>query len=212
LPRNAWTPSEAAITAESILAWAQTLPGSERASRDYLEIARAGNELTAVLPAEAGAPIRNGLRDLSVPVFILKTVREQMRYDSTRLVVEAGKPFQIIFENNDFMPHNLVIVTPGSRTAIGEMAQTMPFTPDSTGSAFVPNDPRVLKATKLLEPGETETLKMDAPSTPGEYVYVCTYPGHWMVMYGSLIVTADIAQALAETPPDQPAAVQHHLE
>ena len=41
-------------------------------------------------------------------------------YDTPRLVVEAGKPFEIIFENTDFMPHNVVIVRPGSREKVGE--------------------------------------------------------------------------------------------
>jgi hypothetical protein len=43
---------------------------------------------------------------------IVHTVHEQMRYDQTRLVVEAGKPFEIILENSDTMPHNLVLVKP----------------------------------------------------------------------------------------------------
>ena len=64
----------------------------------------------------------------------MKTVREQMRYDTTRLVVEAGKPFEVIIENDDFMPHNFVIVKPGTREKVGTAAMTMPPTKLDEGS------------------------------------------------------------------------------
>ena len=39
--------------------------------------------------------IRRDLREVRVAVFVIRTVREQMRYDTPRLVVEAGKPFEV---------------------------------------------------------------------------------------------------------------------
>ena len=53
-------------------------------------------------------------------------------------------------------------------------------------------DDAVLGATKLLEPGQKESLKLTAPADEGEYDYVCTYPEHWQVMWGKLIVTKDV--------------------
>ena len=50
-----------------------------------------------------------------MPVFIVRAVREQMRFDTPRIVVEPGKAIEIIFENPDFMPHNLVVVRPNTR-------------------------------------------------------------------------------------------------
>ena len=62
-----------------------------------------------------------------------------MRYDTTRLVVEAGKPFEVILENGDFMPHNLVVTQPGSRKKVGEATMKMrPDQLDREGRAFVP--------------------------------------------------------------------------
>jgi hypothetical protein len=63
--------------------------------------------------------VSKDLRGLRVPVFVIRTVREQMRYDTPRLVVTAGQPFEIRFENVDFMPHNLVLVRPGTREKVG---------------------------------------------------------------------------------------------
>jgi azurin len=114
-----------------------------------------------------------------------------MRYDTSRLVVEAGKPFEVIFENMDLMGHNFVIVEPGSRKAVAESAQTMnPNQLDKQGRAFIPkNEKRIIAATKLVEPGEKQILNVTAPEKEGEYEYICTFPGHWMIMWGTLVVT-----------------------
>ena len=136
----------------------------------------------------------------------MKTVREQMRYDTPRIVVQAGKPFEVIFENVDAMAHNFVVVTPHSRQAIAEAVQTRrPDQFDKEGRAYVPEkDKRVLNATKLVEPGTKETLKLTAPKEEGNYEYVCTFPGHWMLMYGNLIVTKDVDAYLAAHPEAAP--------
>ena len=136
-----------------------------------------------------------------------EAVHEQMRFYTTRLVVEAGKPFEIIVENPDAMPHNLVIVKPGTREKVGMAAMTMPPTKvDSQGRAYVPATPDILGATRLLEPGQKETLKMKAPTAEGEYEYVCTFPGHWMIMWGKLVVTKDVDAYLTAHPETAPAA------
>ncbi|HMP89463.1 MAG TPA: plastocyanin/azurin family copper-binding protein [Kiritimatiellia bacterium] len=37
---------------------------------------------------------------------------------------------------------------------------------------------QVVAATRVLGPGESETLKFKAPSAPGAYPFVCSFPGH----------------------------------
>jgi uncharacterized protein len=53
---------------------------------------------------------------------------------------------------------------------------------------YVPQMPEVLHATKLLNTGESFTLEFTAPSAPGDYPYVCTFPGHWRGMNGIMKV------------------------
>ena len=65
------------------------------------------------------------------------------------------------------------------------------------------NDANVLGATKLVEAGQKETIKMTAPAEPGDYEYVCTFPGHWQIMWGKIAVVADLD---SYTPPVVPAA------
>jgi azurin len=159
------------------------------------------DELAGTLASEQATAIRRDLKALRVPVFVVRTVREQMRFDTTRLVVEAGKSFQIIVENVDFMPHNLVIVKPNTREKVGARSETMrPDQLDQQGRAFVPRTSDVIAATRLLESGQTVTLQLTAPSQEGIHEFVCTFPGHWQVMFGQFVVTKDVDDYLAKNP------------
>ena len=33
-----------------------------------------------------------------------------------------------------------------------------------------------------------DSAAIDAPSAPGRYPYLCTFPGHWVIMNGVMIV------------------------
>jgi hypothetical protein len=39
-----------------------------------------------------------------------------------------------------------------------------------------------------VKEGETERLRFAAPKEPGAYNFVCTFPGHWVRMYGVMLV------------------------
>jgi glucose/arabinose dehydrogenase/azurin len=214
LPRAGWAKERAPEILEAVIAWARGIPPALRTEQEYVETLQVARELATLLPENGASAARKTLRDLSVSVFVVKTVREQMRYDTPRLVVEPGKPFEVIFENNDMMPHNFVVVQPGARQAVAEAAQTMPPTQlDDAGRAYVPRDPRILAATRLVSPGRRERLQIPAPAREGEYEYVCTFPGHWMIMWGKLIVTKDpdayVAAHPLETPATSPPAAPH---
>lgn len=68
--------------------------------------------------------------------------------------------------------------------AANEMAKD----PDGIKRDFVPKSAQVLHATKLLNPAGTQTLRFKAPAQPGDYPYVCTFPGHWTIMNGIMEV------------------------
>ena len=201
LPQTAWAKNQAGPVSEAILKWAQNVPAAKRTEQSFVETVQVGMDMATLLPAADSTRVRSALLDLSVSVFVIKTVREQMRYDVGRLVVVAGQPFEIIFENDDMMPHNLVVTQPGARELIGVVTDKMqPATLDKQGRAFLPADKELMKtvlaATKMVEPGQRETLKMTAPNRPGNYEYVCTFPEHWKVMFGSLVVVKDKAALL----------------
>lgn len=47
----------------------------------------------------------------------------------------------------------------------------------------------MLFSTPLVNPNETFELRFTAPAAPGRYPFVCTFPGHWRIMQGMLVVT-----------------------
>jgi plastocyanin len=121
----------------------------------------------------------------------LGTIVEQMLYDVRWFVVEAGKPVQVVFTNIEAMPHNVVIGRPGSLSEIATLGAAMPLPTDPAAKAYVPNTPLVLWSTRLVKEGETERINFTAPAVPGEYVFVCTFPGHATRMYGVMLVVPD---------------------
>ena len=56
--------------------------------------------------------VRQELRQLRVAALLIKTMTHQMLYDRTEFAVEAGKQVSLLFQNNDIMPHNLLVVKP----------------------------------------------------------------------------------------------------
>jgi len=202
LPRASWPKELADPAAAGLVSWAQKVPVEGRTSQDYIEVVQVANDLAALLPPDRAAVARKVLKDLRVNVFVIKAVREQLRFDTARLVVEAGKPFEVIFENPDAMPHNLVFVQPGTLQAVAEAVQAQaPDKLDGKGRAYVPDkDSRVIEATKLVEPGKKETITVRAPDKEGVYEFVCTFPGHWAIMQGKLVVAKDVEGYLQKHP------------
>ncbi|WP_149303427.1 PVC-type heme-binding CxxCH protein [Pareuzebyella sediminis] len=124
-------------------------------------------------------------------VINIKTVENEMKFDKTEFVVEAGKNVELVLENVDFMQHNLVIVRPGTKAKVGAAADKLAMDPNGATQNYVPRMSEVLYATALVNPDQTVTLRFTAPSEPGEYPYICTFPGHWRIMQGVMKVVAN---------------------
>ena len=125
-------------------------------------------------------------------VLTIKVVEEQMKYDTKMITVKAGMPVVLTLENPDIMQHNLVICKTGTIEKVGKAADLMAQDPKSAEKSYVPQLPEVLAATKLVNPGEAYTLEFTAPTKPGDYPFICTFPGHWRIMQGVMrVVKAD---------------------
>jgi putative heme-binding domain-containing protein len=96
------------------------------------------------------------------------------------------------------MPHNFVITRPGRMQAVGELAEASAQNPAFAKQQFVPQSPDVLVASGLMQPQAAQKLTFEAPTEPGVYPYVCTYPGHWRRMFGALYVVDDLEAYLAD--------------
>lgn len=119
---------------------------------------------------------------------LIGTIENEMKYDITEFVVEAGKPVELVFENTDFMQHNLVITKRGEKEKVGMAADKMAMEADGAEKNYVPVMPEVLFATAIVDPEEKVVLRFIAPEKPGDYPYICTFPGHWRIMQGNMKV------------------------
>ena len=197
IPRKSWPPEQASSLIESLITYLQGVPVDKRTDPDVISAIQFATDLATLLPPEQAGAVGKTLRAIGVSVFVVRTIPEQMLYDKTLIVVEAGKPVAIMLINDDAMPHNLVVVTPGAVEEIGSAAEKMSPEPDAQGRHYTPDSPKVLHATKLVEPGQQTKLSFIAPDEPGDYQYVCTFPGHWRRMVGTLAVVKDVEAYLA---------------
>jgi putative heme-binding domain-containing protein len=202
IPKEGWPAERLRPIADALLVHARKVPETERTANDFLDLTQLGTAIASRLPKESAQEIRKAFHSLGVNVLRLRSLHEQMLFDKTQLVVEAGKPVELIFENPDSMQHNWVLVVPGAIDEIGAAADKMTPALDSQGRTFVPNSGKVLQATKLLNPGESVRLRFTAPATPDKYPYICTFPAHWMRMRGTLVVVRDMEEYLAQAPPE----------
>jgi azurin len=193
IPADKWPQDQIEPLAKDIVKLVKDTPADQRTTPQAAQAVQLGNDLSQELADEQGLPIRKSLRELGVRVVVIRTLREQMQYDTRYFAVQAGKPVQVILQNDDAMPHNLVITTPGAMQEIAVAAGQMPAPDEGNAkSAYIPQSPKVLQALSMVQPGESETLNFTAPSAPGQYDYVCTFPGHWVRMYGVMLVVADL--------------------
>lgn len=192
IPSEQWPKEQLAPLAQAIVKLVEATPSAERATPALIETIQLGEELAGALPAEQGTPIRKSLRELGVRTVLVRTLKEQMAYDLRYFVVQAGKPVQVVLDNPDAMPHNFVVTAPGALQEIGIAGGSMQPPTDPKVKPFIPDSPKVLHASYLVQPGKSETISFEAPKEPGEYPYVCTFPGHWVRMYGVMLVVPDL--------------------
>jgi azurin len=195
IPEQAWTPATIEPLARAIVTMIRETPSEQRTEPPTIEAIQLGETLAAALPEGPRLGVRRDLRALGVQVVRMQTVPEQMLFDLKWFAVQAGKPVQIVLANPDAMPHNLVIGQPGSLQEIGTKGAAMPLPADPADNnvkPYVPDTPLVLQATRLLNGGDTERLSFTAPAKPGEYVYLCTFPGHFVRMYGVMLVVDNL--------------------
>jgi azurin len=119
------------------------------------------------------------------------TGNDTMQFDLKSFEVKAGEKVELTFKNVGKIPkiamgHNLVVLKKGiSAVAFGQKAMGAGANANNALPESVKDD--TIAATKLLGPDETETISFTAPEA-GDYEYVCTFPGHFALMRGTMKV------------------------
>jgi azurin len=145
------------------------------------------NELFPVLALGCSALLFSVAGCSRAPEAPPKTVEvnadDKMKYDNTAFEASPGQKISVIFKNVGTTPkfsmgHNFVVL---DRTVNTGNVQTF-LDKASTEAAhdYVPPGAKeVLAHSKLLGPGETDTVTFNAPFVSGEYLYLCSFPGHY---------------------------------
>ena len=192
-------------TAMELLKQAEATKPKDRTTTAFLDSAELTSQLLVAFPATESKKLRTRLRTVAVRVVRIHTVEEEMRYDTPYFAVEAGRPVQVVLINEDLMPHNLVITAPDSIREVAELAGQLGPTDGVKGKQYVPKTNLVLQATSMVPGRASEALTFTAPTEPGEYPFVCTFPRHWQRMNGVMVVVKDLdAWQKNPTPPKDP--------
>ena len=118
----------------------------------------------------------------------VQAVPNQMQFAPKELRVKKGEAVHLVFENPDLMIHNFVLLKPGAEEEVGVLADRMARQQDAAKRGYIPKTNKILFASGLLDPGTTEEFDFTAPNEPGSYPFICTFPGHWRIMKGVLVV------------------------
>ena len=134
-------------------------------------------------------------QDADVAVIELKPhPTNPLGYDKTDLTVKAGQKVKLTLNNNGSIapqPHNFLLIKPGKDMAVGAQANAMMTDPQAMAKGYIPDASKedILAHTKLVQPTQSDTIEFTAPAEAGDYPYMCTFPGHWLLMKGTMHVT-----------------------
>jgi putative heme-binding domain-containing protein len=198
IPVSYWPADEAPPLLDALLGSVRKLSTQERTTHEALSALQFGYSLAALLPADRARLVRRELGELGVQVVRVGTLTDRMLFDRERLVVQAEKPVEFVFDNTDIMPHNFVIVRAGALEEVGLAAEAQATQPGALERNYVPASDKILLSSRLLQPRQSQKLSFAVPKEPGIYPYVCTYPGHWRRMYGALYVVENLEEYLAD--------------
>ena len=112
-------------------------------------------------------------------------IKEKLLYDTKKFTVRTGQKVTVLFKNDDYPPHNLIFVKPGTADEVAALAIALGA--EGFAKQFRPDTDKILWGSTMLEHGQRATIQFTAP-TPGDYPYVCTFPGHSVIMRGVMHV------------------------
>ncbi len=120
-----------------------------------------------------------------VKEIVIEPVGDELKFKQTEFTVAPGETVRIVFRNTaTVMPHNVVVLNTDSPAVVNRVGTAAITDPD-----YVPDDPAILAYTEVAQPGETVEVTFKAPDKPGRYRYICTFPGHYTMMQGTMVVS-----------------------
>lgn len=110
-----------------------------------------------------------------------------LAFKPTELSCPTGARVRLTFHHTGryvSFQHNWVLILPHSFDAVTKAAEAA-----GEERGWLPDgDSHILAATPMCGKGQTATIEFVAPA-PGDYPYICSFPGHAQSMWGVLHVT-----------------------
>ena len=113
---------------------------------------------------------------------VIKASGSSLEFSPPRLSVTNGTRVRLRFVNDGTLPHNVVI--PRSAEDIDDLALDA-YGAGETGYVPLADKDKLIAYSTLASPGQTVEVTFVVPP-PGEYTYVCLFPGHANSMFGTL--------------------------
>ena len=120
-------------------------------------------------------------------ITIILNSDDLMKFDQNILIVKTGQKIALTLNhsgrlNKSLMGHNFVLLKKDvDITNFAERAIK------ATENEYIPEGDETIAYTKLIGGGESDTITFDAPEK-GVYTYICSFPGHYLMMRGKFIV------------------------
>ena len=116
------------------------------------------------------------------------TGNDAMQYDIKAFEVKPGQKVTNIGKLPKVaMGHNVTVLNKGSDKQAFAM-EAIKFAANDYIPTSAPFKDQIIAHTKILGPGESESIEFTAPAEAGEYPFLCTIPGHFAVMNGIMTV------------------------
>ena len=111
-----------------------------------------------------------------------------MKFDQNELRVFEGQEITLTLNHTgkmskEIMGHNFVLLK--KKTDLDDFAQRAMLARENE---YIPVGDETIAYTKMIGGGESDTITFTAPKK-GSYTYICTFPGHYGLMKGVLIVS-----------------------
>ncbi|MFT6863223.1 MAG: azurin [Akkermansiaceae bacterium] len=116
---------------------------------------------------------------------------DQLQFNKKTLEIKAGETVKLTLKHTGVIPkvamgHNVVILRKGTILASWAVKAM-----SAAATDYIPADKEskdaVIAHTKTLGGGETDTITFSIAEA-GDYQYLCSFPGHFAIMQGTLTV------------------------
>jgi len=141
--------------------------------------------------SHADAPIATAAATASSVLTVEITANDTMKFNISRIEAKAGQEVKIIMTNTGTLPkavmgHNFVLLAKGTDEKAFANAAVAAAASDYIPSSMAGN---IIAHTKLLGAKQSDEITFKAPTEPGEYVFMCSFPAHYLTgMKGVFVV------------------------